>query len=102
MKLSVQIAVAAGAIGLITLIQLPPAQHEASRPKTSAARFAPLWVRNVQQDPIQRPQEGRLQQSGYTDRLESRHAPVPTTEAKYQRDPEVSGNPTRERGSSSQ
>jgi hypothetical protein len=102
MKLLVQIAVAAGAMGLIALVQLPPVQQEASRRKASTARVAPVSARNLQQDSVQHPHDRRLRQSGYTDGMGPGRAPVPATEAKYQRDPEVSGNPTRERGSSSQ
>lgn len=56
MKLFVQIAVAAGAMGLIALVQLPPVQHETSRPKTSAARLAPNEVRKFPE--IQSVKEG--------------------------------------------
>ena len=45
MKLFVQIAVAAGAMGLIALVQLPPVQHETSQRKASTARVAPNETR---------------------------------------------------------
>jgi hypothetical protein len=56
MKLFVQIVVAAGAMGLIALVQLPPIQHETSRSKTSAARAAPNEVRKFAE--IQSVKEG--------------------------------------------
>ena len=45
MKLFVQIAIAAGAMGLIALVQLPPVQQETSRRKASTARVAPNEIR---------------------------------------------------------